>query len=69
MMPLTNSKTDWSTEYPIWDQAAETLPRAEREALQLERLRALVSRVARVPFYRDLFAHREIGPREHSFTG
>jgi phenylacetate-CoA ligase len=49
-------------DYPMWDQAAETLSHAEREALQLERLRALVARAARVPFYRDLFSHREISP-------
>ncbi|WP_041447540.1 phenylacetate--CoA ligase family protein [Thiocystis violascens] len=61
-MPVPNPSPDWSNEYPIWNPTAETLPRAEREALQLERLRALVGRVARVPFYRDLFAHREIGP-------
>ncbi len=45
----------------MWDQAAETQPRAERETLQLERLRAQVTRAARVPFYRDLFTHRGIG--------
>jgi phenylacetate-CoA ligase len=60
-MPVPNPSPDWSSEHPIWNPIAETLPRAEREALQLERLRELVGRVARVPFYRDLFAHREIG--------
>jgi len=34
---------------------AETLPRPQLETLQLERLRALVERVAAVPFYRDHF--------------
>jgi phenylacetate-CoA ligase len=50
------------TEHRIWDPDAETLPRDGIEALQLERLRGVVTRVARVPFYRDQFAHREIGP-------
>ncbi|RKT44651.1 phenylacetate--CoA ligase family protein [Thiocapsa rosea] len=50
------------TEHRIWDPDAETLPRDGIEALQVERLRELVTRVARVPFYRDHFAHREIGP-------
>ncbi|MFB1486286.1 MULTISPECIES: phenylacetate--CoA ligase family protein [unclassified Thiocapsa] len=49
-------------EHCIWDPDAETLPRDGLEALQLERLRELVARVARVPFYRDHFAHLEIGP-------
>ena len=62
-MPVLNRSSDWSSDHPIWNPGAETLPRAERNALQLERLRALVERVARVPFYRDLFTHREIGPQ------
>ncbi|MBK1716542.1 phenylacetate--CoA ligase family protein [Thiocystis violacea] len=48
--------------YPIWDPEAETRPRPELEALQLERLRELVSRLATVPFYRDQLTHRDIGP-------
>jgi len=47
----------------IWDPA-ETLPREALEALQSRRLREIVQRLARVPFYRDAFAHREIEPRE-----
>jgi phenylacetate-CoA ligase len=35
-----------------WDREAETLPRERREALQLERLRAQVTRAARLPHYR-----------------
>ena len=46
----------------IWDPA-ETLPRAELEALQLERLRDLVERVAHVPFYRDYFTLHDITRR------
>ena len=48
--------------HPMWDRAAETMPRAEREVLQLERLRAQVERARRVPFYRDILNHRELGP-------
>ncbi len=36
--------------------AVETLPRADLEHLQLERLRALVARAARVPLHRDRLA-------------
>ena len=61
-MPPAYRNTDWPVEYPMWDAAAETQPRAEREALHPERLRALVTRAARVPFYREQLAHREIGP-------
>ncbi|WP_200328781.1 phenylacetate--CoA ligase family protein [Thiocystis violacea] len=50
-------------QYPIWDEPAETLPRAELERLQLERLRDLVVRISRVPFYRDQLNHRDIGPQ------
>ena len=57
-MPPVNQNGDC----PMWDQPAETMSRDERQALQLERLRTLVGRAARVPFYRDQFAHREIGP-------
>lgn len=46
---------------PIWDPA-ETLPRPELEALQLARLRQQVERALRVPFYREILRHREIGP-------
>lgn len=41
---------------PIWNPEFETMKRGELESLQLDRLRALVHRVARtVPFYRDNF--------------
>ncbi|MBK1699702.1 phenylacetate--CoA ligase family protein [Thiococcus pfennigii] len=53
----------------IWDREAETRPREALEALQLERLRDLVARVARVPFYRDRFARQAIGPHSiHSLA-
>lgn len=35
-----------------WDAASETLAVADKRALQLDRLRALINRVAEVPFYR-----------------
>ncbi|QGU33849.1 phenylacetate--CoA ligase family protein [Thermochromatium tepidum] len=47
----------------MWDRAAETLPRAELEALQLERLRAQVERARRVPFYRERLDQCDIGPQ------
>ncbi|MCX5684698.1 MAG: phenylacetate--CoA ligase [Planctomycetota bacterium] len=47
----------------IWDPA-ETLPRAEVQALQLRRLRQTVSRVAEVPFYKEAFARSGITPRK-----
>ncbi len=46
---------------PIWDPA-ESLPRDQLEALQLDRLQSLVARVAEVPFYRDTFAANNITP-------
>ncbi|WP_295389735.1 phenylacetate--CoA ligase family protein [uncultured Thiodictyon sp.] len=52
----------FAIENPVFDPA-ETLPRAELEALQLERLRALVERVAQVPFYRDYFTLHDINRR------
>lgn len=45
----------------IWDRA-ETMPRQERAALQVERLRQCVARVAEVPFYKREFAARKINP-------
>jgi len=43
----------------IWDPA-ETMDRRQLEALQLQRLRRVVARVARVPFYRDAFARQGV---------
>jgi phenylacetate-CoA ligase len=37
----------------IWDVPAETMPQADRTALQLARLRDTLDRVANVPFYRQ----------------
>jgi len=45
----------------IWDQA-ETMPREELRALQLERLRECVARVADVPFYKQAFQRGKISP-------
>ena len=42
--------------------SVETLPRAELSALQLERLRALLARAARVPLHRDRLAAAGVGP-------
>lgn len=42
---------------------AETLPRAELEALQLARLKDVAARVAHVPFYREAFALRGVTPK------
>ncbi len=45
-----------------WQQADECLPRGELQARQLERLRAVVGRVAGVPFYRERFAAGGLTP-------
>jgi phenylacetate-CoA ligase len=42
--------------------SVETLPRGELEQLQLERLRALVARAARVPLHRDRLAAAGVRP-------
>jgi phenylacetate-CoA ligase len=53
---------DNQTESRIWDPT-ETLPRPDLQALQLNRLRDLVDRVAQVPFYRDHFRLHDISRR------
>lgn len=45
----------------IWNPGAETLPREELRALQLERLRATLERVAQVPFYREHLKRQDLG--------
>ena len=45
----------------IWDPA-ETLPREQLRALQVERLRETVARVAHVPFYKEAFAREHLTP-------
>jgi len=45
----------------IWD-SAEQMPRQERNALQLERLRQTVERASRVPFYQKSFLESGISP-------
>ncbi len=44
----------------VWEQA-ECMPVGELRALQLQRLREVVGRVAHVPFYKQAFAERGIG--------
>ncbi|MBK1649450.1 phenylacetate--CoA ligase family protein [Rhabdochromatium marinum] len=64
-MPMPESQP--TTESRIWDPAAETQPTEARQALQLERLRALVERVAAVPFYRAHFERHDLSAaRIHS---
>ncbi len=49
----------------MWNPEAETLPRAERAALQGERLRRQVERAyERVPFYRESLERQGIGPQD-----
>jgi phenylacetate-CoA ligase len=45
----------------IWD-SHETLPRPELRALQVQRLKECVARVADVPFYRKAFAEKGVRP-------
>jgi len=56
-MPSTGLASDQR----IFDPA-ETLPRPELEALQVQRLRALVARVHQVPFYRDHLGRHDLSP-------
>lgn len=47
----------------IWSPKFETMPRAELEKLQLERLKALIARVyEKVPFYRQALQQKGITP-------
>ena len=48
----------------IWNPAAETMPRAERQRLQLERLRESVARAqSRVPLHRERLAEAGVTPQ------
>jgi phenylacetate-CoA ligase len=47
----------------VWDPA-ELLTRDELEALQLERLRETVARVANVPFYKKAFSDSGVSPEK-----
>jgi len=58
---MNQASTIATTTDHIWDPA-ETLPRPQLEALQLQRLRACVERVAQVPFYRKALAAAGVGP-------
>ena len=55
--------TEFVIENRIWD-SAETLPRAELRALQLQRLREVTARVAHVPFYKEAFAREGMAPEQ-----
>jgi len=47
----------------MWNPAAETMPRKQLQALQLERLRTLVARVSqRIPHYAKRLQQAEVGP-------
>ncbi|HKX18481.1 MAG TPA: phenylacetate--CoA ligase [bacterium] len=49
----------------IWNRTAETMPRADLEALQRRRLADLVARVyGRVPFYRESFDRAGVRPEQ-----
>ena len=50
-----------SIENQIYDPA-ETMPREELDACQLRRLREVVERASRVPFYREAFARSGVTP-------
>ncbi len=49
-------------EYNIWDPLHECLERKDLEHLQLERLRATLDRVAKVPCYQEKFRRAGVGP-------
>ena len=53
---------DLSVEYNIWDPLHECLERKDLQHLQLERLRATLERVAKVPCYQEKFRQAGIGP-------
>ena len=57
-----NSTSAFPFENRVWDER-ETLSRDVLAALQVERLRDLVDRAARVPFYRDYFALHDVSRR------
>ncbi len=53
------------TEAPMWNRAAETMPRDELEKLQLQRLRQTLERVyGKVPFYTRAFDERGLKPSD-----
>jgi phenylacetate-CoA ligase len=51
-----------STGSIYWEKEIETLPRPDLERLQLRRLREIVGRVQTVPFYRERFEAKSVGP-------
>jgi phenylacetate-CoA ligase len=54
----------------IWDTVHESMPRAELDRLQLERLQAKVRQLyQKVPFYRQAFQEKNLGPESlHSLA-
>ena len=54
---------DFPFENRIWDPA-EAMPREERRALQVTRLRDAVARLGAVPFYRQAFAAAKVTPEQ-----
>ncbi len=53
---------DYQIDNLFWDREAETMPREELEALQVERLRDTLARVAHVPFYKEALAKAHVTP-------
>ncbi|MEE9557700.1 MAG: phenylacetate--CoA ligase, partial [Candidatus Adiutricales bacterium] len=53
-------KENKSERSSYWEEAIETLPRNDLEALQLERLRQTLQRAQSVPFYKEKFKSASI---------
>jgi len=54
--------TRTAEEKPYWNPEAETLPRADLEALQVRKLRRTMERAARSPFYKEVLAREGLTP-------
>lgn len=63
---MTTGRAHWENgmEREFWNPEMELLPREEIEALQLRRLREVLRRCARSPFYRDLFREASFDPEK-----
>jgi len=46
----------------FWEETIETMPRADLQALQFERLKTTVARAANAPFYKKVFAKSGLEP-------
>ena len=53
----------FAVENRIWDPA-ETMPRPQLEALQVQRLRATLERVSGVPYYREELKRSGVTPEK-----